>query len=386
MRILFLLYFNVDGKEQLGVSKKVNYQIRAMQQLGHDVTLGYCKENYFILRHNEEAKSFIAPSGLTHYRQPVKKLLKRMSNQFDMIYIRFPGSIDMNVYQTIKMLRRMSKTVVLEMPTYPIGGELVGYLKMTAKQRRYPQLLVRGIAYAIHLLFSRRMYKYLNAIVSYSEYKKIWNTPVINIENGIDCNSITPKKPRDLLSVKNSLRLIFVASFAEWHGVDRVINGLNNYYREKDEQDPDVTLVLVGDSAYLRDLLSELDITALGDHLEVLGAKHGEELDQEYDRADIAISSLGMHRIGLKYGSTLKTREYCAKGIPFIYGYIERGINEGFPYAMRVSADETPIDIQSVIQFSKDVLRGDYTNEMRSFSQKYDWYNQMKIMFEALKV
>ena len=56
-----------------------------------------------------------------------------------------------------------------------------------------------------------------------------------------------------------------------------------------------------------------------------------------------------MHRIGLFEGSTLKTREYCAKGIPFIYGYRERGIKESFPYAFRVSANEEPIDLKKII-------------------------------------
>ena len=381
MRILFLLYFDVDGPNQIGVSKKIQYQINAMEKLGHRVTLGFCSNNKFVLRDSDNERSFEAISGRSHYRKALRGLLLKLYSDYELIYVRFPGSIDWFIYDTFKRIHKKNAKIILEMPTYPIGGELLGYLRKLKGERQYIQYIIRSTVYGMHRILSRRLYHYVDAIVSYSEYQKIWSINTINIENGIDCDNITPKSRNSENS--SCINMLCVASFAEWHGIDRVIAGLQNYYAQENRPECDVELTLVGSSPYLDKLLSSIG-NELSSHLNIKGSLYGRELDEEYDKANIAISSLGMHRIGLKYGSTLKTREYCAKGIPFIYGYIEKGIDNTFKYAFQVAANEDPININEIITFYESIKQDDYIEEMRKFAKKYDWKNQMNIVFNKL--
>ena len=68
-----------------------------------------------------------------------------------------------------------------------------------------------------------------------------------------------------------------------------------------------------------------------------------------YDRCHFAIASLGLHRIGIDVASTLKTREYLAKGMPFVYsGEVDVFRDEPAHFCMAVPADETPVDVAAL--------------------------------------
>ena len=49
-----------------------------------------------------------------------------------------------------------------------------------------------------------------------------------------------------------------------------------------------------------------------------MGFQTGDALQALYDEADIAVNSLALYRIGLKKESTLKSKEYIAKGLPML--------------------------------------------------------------------
>lgn len=383
MRILYVLYFNIKETAHLGVAKKIGYQLRAMRSLGHDVDIAYCADDNLIIENGSgDSVSYKAKAGKTHYRKSVKEVLRGIATEYDLIYIRYPGSIDYYIEQTFKTLHAMGKKVVLEMPTYPIGGEMMDILKNLKNNHEYVQLAKRCIVYGIHRVLSRRISSYLTCIVSCSEADLIWGTRVINIENGIDCDAVSIQDHKQ--HKNDEINLIFVAVFAVWHGLDRLIYGLNEYYEDFKRGNPIINLTLVGQSEELERVISLKVFSQVAEHINVLGAVFGSDLDEEYNKADIAVSSLGMHRIGLKSGSTLKTREYCAKGIPFIYGYEEKGIDDDFPFAMRIPATEEPVNLLDVVDFYKGLQGKEYSQEMHEFSRKYDWKTQMKHFFEEL--
>ena len=159
---------------------------------------------------------------------------------------------------------------------------------------------------------------------------------------------------------------------------------MRDYYDKKSPSDKDIYLTLIGESDELERIKLSEDYLAVKQYINAPGAKYGNDLDNEYDHADIAVSSLGMHRIGLSEGSTLKTREYCAKGIPFVYGYKEKGIDESFPFALRVPATDDMLDMKAILSFYEGIKDLNYIDEMRTFSKKYDWINQMKLFFDEL--
>ena len=78
--------------------------------------------------------------------------------------------------------------------------------------------------------------------------------------------------------------------------------------------------------------------------------KSGQELTDIYNTADIAVSSLGMHRIGLTSGQTLKSKEYGAKGLPVISEYDVTEYPKGNQYQLIVPMDESPLDMDKIIE------------------------------------
>ena len=69
--------------------------------------------------------------------------------------------------------------------------------------------------------------------------------------------------------------------------------------------------------------------------------RHGEELDELFEQADMGIGSLARHRSGITHIKTLKNREYAARGLPFIYSEMDSDF-EGKPYILKAKADGKP--------------------------------------------
>ena len=143
---------------------------------------------------------------------------------------------------------------------------------------------------------------------------------------------------------------------------------------------------VVGDGAerpFLEERVKEL-------HLEKSvifhGVKTGKELDELFDKCHIAAGSLGLHRIGVSEGSILKVREYCARGIPFIYGAMDSDFNEKFPYILRVPADESPIDLNAVFSFADRAFSDtEHSVKMREYAKEnLDWSIKMKRLVEFM--
>ena len=59
---------------------------------------------------------------------------------------------------------------------------------------------------------------------------------------------------------------------------------------------------------------------------------------------------MGRHRSGITVIKTLKNREYATRGIPFIYSEQDSDFDQQ-PYVLKAPADESPVDIQQIIDF-----------------------------------
>jgi hypothetical protein len=89
----------------------------------------------------------------------------------------------------------------------------------------------------------------------------------------------------------------------------------------------------------------------------------------------------------LKEASILKAREYCARGTPFIYGIADPDFPPDFPYILHVPADESPIDIEQVLAFAKEVCADpDHPQKMRRYAEEHlDWSVKMKKLKDFLE-
>ena len=368
MNILFLIFHGFDPNN--GISKKIEYQLEAFKANGHEAHLCYMDENGSKRRIADN--TIIADYGngkkgkiqkRTEFGSIVNYAIKK---QINFVYIR--SNHNANPF-TINMVRRMKKArmkVVMEIPTYPYDQE---YFNKAMRRQLIQDKLFRN-------LFAKQ----LDAIVTFSEEDIIFGQQTIRISNGIDFDSVKMKKKSH--HPANELHLIGVAEIHRWHGFDRVIKGLADYYSTPKEMK--VYFHVVG---YFFSPIEEAEITEIikTHHLEpyviLYGKKHGEELDKIFDQCDFGIGSLGRHRVGIEHIKTLKNREYAARGIPFVYSETDTDFDKK-PYVLKVPADETAVKIEDIIKFNQRLAIT--PQQIRDSITELSWKHQMGKVINTL--
>jgi glycosyltransferase involved in cell wall biosynthesis len=385
LKFLYLSMIDLNAPKCIGVYKKNLWQIRAIEQLGESALLGcFNGPDNFSVFDTEGNLIYDIPiknSGIKRFTTLYNEIYSFIkNNDINVLYFRW-GRYDPLFIKLLARVRSEVSKIYLEIPTYPYRKEQKIEHKQLWKQKNYKNLgkvLLRELLDSIGIKFLK---KYVNNIVTYMEHDNIWGIPVILIDNGVSVEKITIKKQKEN---NNFFVISGVANISHWHGFDRVITGISEYYRSGGTEKIIFQVIGEGDALLnLKNLAKELNVEK---NILFLGFKRDEELDRVLDNSDVAISSLGMHRIGLKVGSTLKTKEYCARGIPFIYSYEERALPKNVPFAMICPSDDRPINISKVIKFGIECRGNKKTSdEMRQFaSTHYDWTVQMKKVISPL--
>ena len=359
---LFIVFHGFDANN--GISKKIGYQIKALNACGIHTHLCYMEESHakrrivdgqIIADYGNGLKSKIMKR--TEFSSIVKYAIKA---QITFVYIR--SNHNANPF-TISMVKRMKKAgmkVVMEIPTYPYDAE---YLSQGMGKQIFQDRI-----------FRKRLAKQLDAIVTFSNFNEIFGKKTIRISNGIDFNSIKIKKSNTTDS--SIINLIGVAEIHPWHGFDRVIKGLAAYYSMP--HDIIVKFHIVGYFFFAHDEKMFKQIIAdnqLEEYIILHGKKHGDELDKIFDECDFGIGSLGRHRVGIDKIKTLKNREYAARGIPFIYSETDEDFDDK-KYVLKAPANETPIDINRIIDFYQHLILSPI--DIRTSIKHLSWEKQMQ--------
>jgi len=83
----------------------------------------------------------------------------------------------------------------------------------------------------------------------------------------------------------------------------------------------------------------------------------------------------------------MKSREYCARGIPFIYSFPEKGFNGDEEFTLLLPSNDGPIPIDKVIAFANRMAADPETgSKMRVFAEEqFDWKAQMDKVLKVLE-
>ena len=367
-KALFLIFHGFDPSN--GISKKIAYQADALRACGMEVHLSYMDETQSKRRMVDQ--QVIADYG-SGFLSKVKKRIDfapvvdyAREQQTAFVYIRSDNNANPFTIRMVRQLKAAGMKVVMEIPTYPYDQEY------------YSQGIGRQIL--LDRLFRRRLARHLDAIVTFSDYTKIFGQRTIRISNGIDFASVTMK--RCINDTSRELNLIGVAEIHEWHGFDRVVRGLAAYYSRP--RDYVVRFHVVGYffSAELEAVFKQLiSQSGVGDYVVLHGRQHGSQLDELFEQCDFGIGSLGRHRVGIDKIKTLKNREYAARGIPFVYSETDSDFDHR-PYVLKVAADESPLDIGRVIDFYRSQAMT--ASDIRRSIADLSWTHQMQKVVNSL--
>lgn len=339
MRIIFLLYHGFS--ESSGISKKILCQIKALRELGHRVnvcTYDMNKNRHRVRMMDEEiiedygtgkwaaVRKRISYDGIYRYA---------VAQEVNMIYVR--SFHNANPF-TVRLFYRLQK-----------AGIKIG-------------------------------------IVTFSDEKTIFGQRTVRISNGVDFDTVPLRKTINNNS-SPTLHLIGVAEVHYWHGYDRLIHGLGEYYRQY--HDKEIYFHIVG-GVWKSEMYHSQHAPGFHElithyHIEKQvifhGQRMGKELDELFDLADFAIGSLARHRSHIDKIKTLKNREYAARGIPFIYSETDEDFDR-MPYILKAPADESAIDITKIIRFCStlDIPPKQIRNSIYHLS----WKNQMEKVIKEL--
>ena len=369
MKILYLVYHGFS--DESGISKKIHYQVKGLQQNGHDVHLCYYDFDPRGHRCRYVGNKVIADYGTgalaaIRSRTQLDCIYNYCAvNAIEMVYARSFMNASPILVRLFDKLNKRGIKCITEIPTYPYDSEFKGYP------------LKYKIPLYIDKLFRKALAKKMEAIVTFSNEETIFGKRTICISNGIDLDSIPIHNPKK----QNDIHLIAVAEIHYWHGFDRLVAGMGEYYK----LNPDARKVffhVVGwedDRGTTSNGYLTVEQTAkkynIGQYVVNHGKLFGDKLDEVFNQCVFAIGSLGRHRSGITNIKTLKNREYAARGIPFIYSETDNDF-EDKPYIIKAPADESPVNIRQIIDYldTHDVN----PTEIRNTVEHLSWRFQME--------
>jgi glycosyltransferase involved in cell wall biosynthesis len=354
MKGIYLSICDLENKSS-GVSKKINMQLEIFQLNNIFMEAPDFTNKLFSERVLNKILG-VLPFTSNLFSLKVKRKLANIDwGSINVIYIRkalFDKTF-LNILKEIKM-NNPSIKVLLEVPTYPSDNE---YKSFAQKLKLYKEKRVRKY-------FS----KYIDRILTFSDDNQIYGIETIKISNAIDKQKITPRKK---IVDDGRIHIIAVALFTFWHGYDRFLEGMKEYYSNSVEK-KDIILHFVGNGNELNHYRNLVNNYSLNAYVKFHGEKHGADLDEVYNLCDIALDSMGRHRGNVYYNSTLKGKEYGAKGLPIISGVkTELDSDPQYKYYMRVSADDTPIDISRIVDFYNIIYKNESPEEIVSKVREY---------------
>ena len=373
LNILFLVPALSESSK--GIFKKQFYKITAFEKAGcivkpilftHVIKNSYDKETFQIpiddtFITNKFSKKIIwrllpyllsRNSAKIIYENTISNL-----DGIDYIYIRYSGA-DFHSLKLLKLLKSKNIKIVFEFNGNHINDEVINFKSNPSVFTFYK--------YINEKWFQKKIVSYADLIVGVtdelSDYYSKFNRQAIKhtLSNGVDVSRFVTRKTMHYDG--SYINFLFLSgSINYWHGLDRFLNGLKKY-----SSSIKINLTIAGPvhSEYSSYTFQNKNITVV-----FLKSVKKNELDILFNNNHIGIGSLALHRMGLTEASVLKVREYIARGLPFILGYNDTDLmksNVLDDFYFKVPADETPININDVLDFANRTLSiVDYEKNMK---------------------
>lgn len=336
-KLLYLTTWDFSDGPSIGITNKIKGQMKAFSTYGFSVDYTYIANNaaYF---HKDGENIRLGRVGRFRKLAANYYLFKRLkTEEYAYVYNRY-GLMDTFYYKMLKMLKKKGSRIVVEIPTYPYDKE---------RQQGLAWLLL----YALDKLYRNRIRIFVDVIATYSNDDEIFGIRTIRIHNGIDFERVSLRQPQN---ITDEIHLIGVAGLSKWHGYDRLLEGMGQYYQTGGKRK--IFFHIVGDGPAKGEYEGIVEKYQLQDYCIFEGIKIGNELDEIYDKCDIGIESLAFFRIGVFLSSSLKSREYGAKGIPFIMGS-KSDVFDDQDFVLKVPENESAINIQDIISFYEHMYK-----------------------------
>lgn len=385
MKLLYV--FTSAGIASGSVQEKVLNQIRSLKRYGvecHGLFLTTDDTNESFEDYQFIKVPKIPKGWFRSFRQRMA-IHRTLKNWFavnrpecDFIYCRYPGSSR----HIAAWARKYGKKIFFEHVTSETN-EIKLYTKENPLKLNLSSLLGNLEFYFLPLTSERLYGRYIRNKASFG----ISNSEnIAEYENRIAGKNYALLIAGDAVNTSNferrhihvkpgELHLIFLkgaATAAEFNGLDRIFKGMAAY-----KGDRKIHLHLYGrnlnwEKAYVQ----QLDLSSMVSFSDFVDSRL---LNSKLEQIDLGLGAFGVHRKGLLSTTTIKAREYFARGLPFIFGHNDPDLS-GNPElkacCMEFPADDSAIDFNQVIQWYDSIRdlekTADFMHEYAKNSLDYD--------------
>lgn len=357
--MIYIVLADLFSKGYIGIKKKIFAQMKVFaKSFGCIYYTSYSGQMMYLMSNGK-----IIEKELALTKEECNNLVLKWMQKYAIhkAYIRYNLS-DKWFVEFVKGLKEKNVTTVLEFPTIPYDGEI------SNKRVRVEDCYYR-----------EQLSDYIERCTTYAKYNSVFGIPCIPLLNGVDLDEYPIHNVR---KPDGTIVLIAVATMNKWHGYERIIEGMAGYYADNGIEN--IILRLVGEGTESDKYRQLVKRYKLQEHVEFLGRLEGEELNRQYDNADIAIGTLAMYKINIIYASPIKLGEYCTRGIPFVYGYEDCGFSGEEEFALKVSNDSSPVDMKELVEFYDRMKEHNfYVEQLRKHAcEKYTWESILKEVVE----
>lgn len=371
MKTLFFWTNYYIEHPEVGTTAKVISEIETLRSLGFAVTYtAYLDDGVAVYDNNDQQvcyKQFFTTNKLylkafqkDYLVNIARKYLKNHKFDYCLLRINYIGK---GYYKMLKEMKAKGSFVMMESLSY------------------YPNMTFGNIRKASYLMIGNSLKKHeadlkdvVDLMLTEGVLNDFYGIPCVEFGMGVD---VEKYKPHQYIGNNEKMNLLMVGCDSIYHGTDRIINSIKKYI---DQGGTNVKLHLVGDILEKdRRLIEEAE---LGDFIVCYGRQFGENLDKIFDKCNIALGPLAQHRINKK-DTGLKTKEYFARGIPYLYTGDEVRIEKGYPYILQIPDNEDLIDIKNVIKFYQGLDSNTVENMRDKARSVFSWRSIFENVLEV---
>ncbi|UCF19046.1 MAG: hypothetical protein JSU87_14110 [Gemmatimonadota bacterium] len=254
----------------------------------------------------------------------------------------------------------------------------------------YLQRLHKRVSLQQEVRYGPRYLGRCTGIVAVSDETRLYqlnrsgsDLPSLTMPNGILVDRVSHTRFR--LFDGSTLHLAFLGGRGSpWHGTDRLLRSLSAYRGR--------TPIKVHLLGALRPPVGTLNLPQNVD-VEFHGTLLGSDADTLLSRTNLAISSLALFECDLGEISTLKTREYTARGLPFVIGHVDpdlRPVPEAMKFFLSVPNDDSLIDMDGLIEFAERMAAREPEDRISDFMRDYarqhmEWGPKLQGLIEFMR-
>ena len=378
------LYINFFPSIEIGVEKRIAGMARAAKELNlinfdfviltSDVSKKYENLNYIKYRCNflpfRKYKEIFKRYQIIEHNIDLK--------QYDKIVLRYAGA-DKTGIEFLKnhctitehhTIEESERKIMLK-DSMPVLIRILKHIRFYL-EKKYGRYLLEK---------SMKIVGMTDEICKY-EQKRSLNSqkPALTITNGISVKEITFTGFRPIKNRHLNIAMI-ASNLSQWHGVGRLIESANQY-----SGDYKITLHFIGNIKINTNKISNNSV-----NIECHGIKTDEALDKILQKMNIAVSTLALYKNKMGEACSLKTREYTARGLPFILAYDDKDLqysDKNNRFFMQFPNDSSLIDFDKIIEFAESISKNkDISKYMRNYADKYmDWKTKITQLKEFIEI